>query len=412
MTSSTPQSSPTYQPSEEILAKYAQVLVNFALNSGQGLKKGEVVRINVPDIAKPLAKHLRDTVLKAGGYPMLELSPTGMSRDFYELASDDQLTFFPEKYLKARAELVDHQISIIADPFPFELKGLDPQKFIKARDAAKPYVDWLNAKENQDKFTWTLGLWGTQAKADIVGLSLEEYWQQIIKACFLDQPDPIKEWQHIFEMQKSIKQALNDKKITQVHIKGEDADLTIGIGEDRIWEGGSGRNIPSFEFFTSPNNHQAEGWIKFNQPLYRYGNMIKDVRLEFKAGQVVKAEAKEGNEFLQGLLKSPGADRLGEFSLTDKRTSRITHVMAETLYDENIGGPYGNTHLAVGRAYQTCYRGDPTQLTREEWAEIGFNSSAEHTDIVSTTNRTVTATLADGSTEVIYENGMFTCYEE
>ncbi|MBQ2600568.1 aminopeptidase [bacterium] len=34
--------------------------------------------------------------------------------------------------------------------------------------------------------------------------------------------------------------------------------------------------------------------------------------------------------------------------------------------------------------------------------------SAEHVDIISTANRTVTATLEDGSEKVIYENGMFT----
>ena len=33
-----------YKPSQKILDKYADVLVNFALNSGAGVKKGEVVR--------------------------------------------------------------------------------------------------------------------------------------------------------------------------------------------------------------------------------------------------------------------------------------------------------------------------------------------------------------------------------
>jgi aminopeptidase len=33
-----------------------------------------------------------------------------------------------------------------------------------------------------------------------------------------------------------------------------------------------------------------------------------------------------------------GAAQVGEFSLTDRRFSRITHFMANTLYDENFGG--------------------------------------------------------------------------
>ena len=37
-----------YQPSKKILEKYADVLVNFALNSGKGIKKGEVVFRYIP----------------------------------------------------------------------------------------------------------------------------------------------------------------------------------------------------------------------------------------------------------------------------------------------------------------------------------------------------------------------------
>ncbi|MBU2543211.1 aminopeptidase [Patescibacteria group bacterium] len=401
-----------YQPSSKILQKYAEVLINCALNSGEGIKPGEVVRLIVPDIAKPLALELQNTVLKSGGHPMLQIIPTQLDKDFYTLANDDQLTFFPEPYLRERVKLIDHQVFIIADPDPFELKDIDPQKFIKARDAKKAYRDWLDDKENRNQFTWTAGLWAVSAKAEIVGLSLKNYWQQIIKACFLDKEEPIVEWQRIFKMQKSIKKSLNAMSIEWLEIKGPDVDLKVKLGANRIWNGGNGRNIPSFEFFTSPNWRGTQGWISFNQPLYRYGNVIKDIHLEFKNGLVTKAKAKTGNKFLQEMLKSPNADKIGEYSLTDKRMSRITHVMAETLFDENIGGPYGNTHLAVGRCYKDCYRGDPSLMSKEKWAEMGFNDSAEHTDIVSTTDRTVTATMTDGSQKMIYEKGKFTFYKE
>jgi aminopeptidase len=81
--------------------------------------------------------------------------------------------------------------------------------------------------------------------------------------------------------------------------------------------------------------------------------------------------------------------------------------MADTLYDENVGGPFGNTHLALGNAYQDTYAGDPSTLTQEDWQRLGFNESAIHTDIVSTTDRTVTAILRDGSERVIYAAGQF-----
>src|SRR6185436_12865911 len=136
-------------------------------------------------------------------------------------------------------------------------------------------------------------------------------------------------------------------------------DLWVKLGEKRAWMGGSGRNVPSFELFTSPDWRGTEGWIKFNQPLYRYGNLITGIELEFKNGRVVKAKAKKNEQILKQMIATANADKVGEFSMTDKRFSHITKFMGETLYDENVGGPHGNTHVALGNVYHDCYAGDP-----------------------------------------------------
>ncbi len=196
-------------------------------------------------------------------------------------------------------------------------------------------------------------------------------------------------------------------QIERVHVQGEDADLWVTIGEARRWLGGRGRNIPSFELFTSPDWRGTEGWIRFDQPLYRYGNLIKGVRLAFADGRVTEASAEQNEHVLKEMIATEGADRVGEFSLTDKRFSRITRFMANTLYDENVGGPFGNTHIAVGRAYQDAYTGDPAGVSGEEWERLGFNNSSVHTDIVSTADRVVTAYLPGGEERVIYRDGEF-----
>jgi aminopeptidase len=401
-------SQPSYVPSQEILDKYADVLVNFALNSGEGVKKGEVVQCVVPDIAKPLALALHNTILKAGAHPILRLVPSGFDKHFYQLASEEQLLFFPSDFIKSRVSLIDHTIGIIADVDPMELAEVDSSKIMKARNSKKLYRDWLDEKEVQGKYTWTIALWGVDAKAKEVSLTLEDYWKQIIKACFLDEKDPIKKWRDIAKFQNETLARLNDLRIDYLEVKGDDIDLKIGLGAEKIWNGGSGRNIPSFEFFTSPDWRRVDGWVKFNQPVYRYGQIISDVNFKVKEGLIIEAKAKKGDKFLQEMLKTKNANKFGEFSLTDKRTSRISHVMAETLFDENIGGPFGNTHLAIGKAYKDCYRGDASEVTLEEWEKMGYNDSAEHTDIVSTTDRTVIAYLTDGTSLVIYKDGKFT----
>jgi aminopeptidase len=251
-------------------------------------------------------------------------------------------------------------------------------------------------------------MYGTPAMAKEAKMSLEEYWQQIINACFLDKEDPIGEWKRIFGEQERVKKELNSLPVKKLHIESQNIDLWIDMGEKRQWVGGSGRNIPSFEIFTSPDWHGTQGRIKFNQPLYRYGNIIEDIELKFENGRVVSATASKNEELLKQMVARPNADKVGEFSLTDSRASRITKFMADTLFDENMGGQFGNTHIAIGTSYKDAYAGDPRPVPKSEWKRMGFNESGEHCDMISTEDRKVTAVLKDGGEKVIYEKGRFT----
>lgn len=398
----------SYQPSKELLDKYANVLINFALNSGEGVKKGEVVQLRVSECAKPLLVSLRRAVLQAGANPIISYMPDDMAKEYFELASEEQLSFFPEKYLKGAVDEFDHMVAIISETDKHELEGVAPEKIMMRQKSFKPYMQWRDEKEAAGKFTWTLGLYGTQAMADEVKLSLEEYWQQIIDACYLDEEDPVAKWKEITAEIDRVKDKLNELKIDKVRVVAEGTDLVVGLGKDRQWLGGSGRNIPSFEVFISPDWRRVEGHVQFTEPLYAYGQMVTRARLEFKEGLVVSASAEKGEEILKEMLKAENANKAGEFSLTDSRLSRITKFMGETLYDENVGGKFGNTHLAVGKAYKDSYPGDQSAVTKEEWEQMGYNESVVHTDIVATTDRTVTATLPDGSELVIYKDGKFT----
>jgi aminopeptidase len=397
-----------YTPEKTILKLYADILVKFALNSGEGVKRGEVVQCLVPDVAKPFLVELQNSILESGAHPLIRLLPTGLDKPFYKLANNDQLTFFPKKYLKARTDLIDHSIGVIAEHDLHELKDINPKKLFLSAESKKKVREWLNDKEYSGKFTWTLALYGTQAMADEAGLSLEEYWQQIIRACFLDHKNPISQWQKIFTEQERVKNRLNQMPIDRLHVKGKNIDLWLTLGEKRKWNGGSGRNIPSFEIFTSPDWRGTNGFIEFDQPLYRYGNLVTGIRLEFKNGRVIKATAKSGQKLITEMIKRPNADKVGEFSLTDSRASRITKFMANTLFDENIGGKYGNTHIAVGMSYKDAYSGDPSKLKKSDWKKLGFNDSGEHTDMISTKDRVVTAYLKGGSKKFIYKDGKFT----
>jgi aminopeptidase len=401
-----------YTPPQEILERYASVLIEFALGGGEGIAEGDVVRVTAPESAKPLYMELCRAVWRNGGHVIGGYHPDeeqrgGGSRSFFELASDAQLQHFPAHYARGLVDEMDHQVSVMAEADPHALEGVEPGKIMRRGEALRTMMDWRGEKENKGRFSWTLGLYGTEAMAAEAQLSLEEYWQQIIHACFLDEQDPIARWREVGRQLDETRERLDALEIERVHVEGEDADLWVTIGEHRRWLGGRGRNIPSFELFTSPDWRGTEGWIRFDQPLYRYGNLVKGISLTFAEGRVTKASAEQNEQVLKEMIATDGADRIGEFSLTDKRLSRITRFMAHTLYDENVGGPFGNTHIAVGRAYQDAYRGDPTEVQAEQWEQLGFNNSSVHTDVVSTADRTVTAHLRGGGERVIYRNGEF-----
>jgi aminopeptidase len=61
-------------------------------------------------------------------------------------------------------------------------------------------------------------LYGTQAMADEAHMSLEEYRNEIIKACYLDADDPIAERKKTEENIKKIKNKLNALSIEYVHV--------------------------------------------------------------------------------------------------------------------------------------------------------------------------------------------------
>lgn len=401
-----------YEVPQAYIERYADLLVNFALGGGAGIEPGDVVQVIAPESAKALYAELCRAVWRAGGHVVGEYLPdddhhVNLSRDFFQIAGPAQHGFFPEKYRRGLIDQLDHMVFVRCAANPRALQDVDPAKILTQQRAYGPVTGWRMEKENAGRFSWTIALYGTEAMAAEARMSIEDYWREIIRACFLDQPDPKARWQTVSDQMRSYIEALNALPIDRLEIKGQDVDLQVCLGERRRWIGGGGRNIPSFEIFTSPNWRGTEGRIRFSEPLYELGSLITGIELEFRDGSVTRASAAENEQLLQEILATENANRVGEFSLTDSRLSPITRFMAETLFDENVGGRYGNTHIAVGKAIQQCYDGDPDELAEGDWERLGFNDSIVHTDIVSTTDREVTAVMTDGSRRTIYAAGRF-----
>lgn len=391
------------------LQMFADVLIWAMRTARTGkFKKKDIVLLQYDAAAVKLAELLYDRILALGMNCVQRVGLTvNMEKSFYDRSNGNQLTFIAP----GEKELIDNlngRIFLRAPDSLTHLKDVDPAKIGKMLVSRKPLRSLMDRREEGGLYSWTLTSLPTSELASQAKLSLPKYTEQVVKACYLDDANPVGRWQAIYGEVMNLKKWLNSLSVKDIHIESVNCDLTITPGEMRRWVGISGHNIPSFEIFTSPDWRGTEGVFYANLPSYRSGNYVEGVRLEFKKGKAVKIEAKTGSDFAaKQLSMDQGACRIGELSLTDKRFSRIDRFMADTLFDENHGGEFGNCHIALGSSYSTTYDGDPRALTKDRKSALGFNDSALHWDLVNTEDKTVTAYLTSGRKTVIYESGQF-----
>ncbi len=393
----------------EELKKYAETLWwGLSTARTKPYEPGDFILLRFDTDALPLAEVMFDLLIEKGMNPIPRQNMTSnMELSFYGKGSESQLTSIPagdKEFINGLNGL----ISLIAPASLTHLQNVDPKKIGKSAVARKFMRDIMEKREQTGDFGWTLCVYPTAELAKSANLSMEQFKEQIVKACFLDHDNPPAQWAEIFDEAEKVKAWLNGLDIEHCRVQSENTDLIVVPGKDRRWLGVSGHNIPSFEIFLSPDWRGTEGVYYADQPSFRSGNYVEGVKLTFEKGIAVKTEAKVGDEFVaKQLTLDEGANRLGEFSLTDRRFSKISAFMANTLFDENFGGEQGNCHVAVGASYSDTYAGDQSSLDAAKKEELGFNDSALHWDLVNTEQKTVTATLKGGEELVIYKNGEF-----
>lgn len=394
----------------QTLENYAEVLL-WGLDKArkQSFARNSLVLVRFDAPALPLAEALQRRILERGLIPVLRmLSTPRMEHAFYTLADESRLTTI----LPGEQELHQHlagAITLIAPESLSHLACIAPDVLATAQRARRPLQDIAREREDKGEYAWTLCIWPTLALAEQAGMTLSEYAREVAHACRLDEADPVSGWKEIAREADALKAALDALGNATLCVESADGtDLGIAIGECRKWAGITGRNIPSFELYVSPDWRTASGKFRADLPSFRSGNIIKDVLLEFRAGEVVHAGAARGEAFLLEQVKlDAGASRIGEFALVDRRFSPIGRFMANTLYDENHGGPNGSMHIALGQSYANTFAGAPAVFTTEERVRLGFNASMLHWDMVATTPRRVTARMATGKQVTVFEDGEF-----
>ena len=392
------------------LDRYADVMV-WAMETarrGGKFKKYDKVLVRAEIGAMPLVQAVYERLLDKRYNPVVRfIAPGALQRALYTKADDKQLAFIPVGE-EPFQESLNGLIALRAPEDLTALKSVNPARIGKAAVARKNIKDILDRTEQAGFFSWTLCNYPTQELADKAGLTLKQYAAQVAKACFLNEKNPVQKWKDVMKQIGETGKWLNGLKIDRLHVQSAHMDFEVLLGEKRKFISGGGNNIPSFEIFTSPDWRGTRGVYFADLSSYRSGNYVKGMRLEFKDGRAVKATAEQGQEFLRKMLAMDrGAAQIGEFSLTDRRFSKIDKFMADILFDENFGGKHGNCHVAIGSSYADTFDGDVRKLDKKMKEKLGYNDSSLHWDLINTEDKTVHATLKGGKKILIYQKGQF-----
>ncbi len=358
------------------IEKLAKLCVHYSVD----VKPKEQVVIQGSSTAAPLIIEIYKECLSSDSYPLI-MPYLGADYLFFRHAKEHQLKFVSPVH-RFIYENIDVRIHVLCETNPKKLSNIDPAKIKVHRASRRELSEIFYKRVAEGKLRWTLLPYPITSQAQEAAMSLEEYEDFVYSSCFVDKADPIAEWKKISRRQAKICEFLN--KVDEIHVIGEDTDLTLNV-KGRKWINSDGKkNMPSGEVFTAPVENSAEGKIRFTYPGIYSGREVEDITLTFKDGKVVKASAAKGDELLQQILEIDDADRIGEIAIgTNYGITKFSKIM---LFDEKMGG---TIHMALGNSYPEAG---------------GLNKSAIHWDILKDMKK-VGEIFADD--KLFYKNGKF-----
>ena len=402
---------------EEKLQKYAELIVKVGVNVQPGQEV--VLYINVEQ--QHLAHLIVKEAYKAGaGKVMIKWSDTFAQREFLEHASDEFLENVPEFAKEEAQYIADHRccrISVMSED-PGAFGGID-QKRVAAYQSAngKALMPVRQATQNND-LSWTVvaaasPAWAERVFPDLKGeAAVDRLWEEIFKTTRIDREDPIQAWKDHDAKLHEKEDWLNKEQFSALHYTSPRTDLTIGLPENHVWEGGGSKNAAGIEFmanmpteecFTAPDNRRIDGYVTSTKPLSYAGNILENMKFTFKDGKVVEATAEKGQAVLDHLLETDeGVRSLGEVSLVPDPSpiSQSGITFFNTLFDENA-----SDHLALGAAYPFNVQGG-TKMSEDQLKAKGINFSQAHVDfMVGSADMNIDGIKKDGTIVPVFRNG-------
>lgn len=262
---------------------------------------------------------------------------------------------------------VTHRILVAPNAIEDKICDADPEK----KKAYSIGIQPLRERLSKGEIRWVLTLIPTRFDAERDDLSYEDYLKLFFEAC--DQP-----WEEIRVAHDRLIERFNHASHARfTNNDGTDIEMSL-VDEEGIpftfCNSRIQRNIPGSEIFSAPRRNSVNGVMvgrgKY-APAFDENKTIRNLRFEFKDGQIINYSAEAGEDILDEFFsRDPNNRYVGELGIGTN--PHLKRHLANILLAEKIGGSF---HLALGDAYKmTDYLGTPVHVNNG-------NVSHDHWDI-------------------------------
>ena len=321
------------------IAQLARQLVHYST----AVKKGEKVMLHLFDVPDEIGIALIREIRAKKAIPVVRIEHGQIGRELAMGSTDEQYKMVAKHQL-AEMKDMDAYIAIRGSSNICENSDVPTSKMKTLMTHMRGVLD-----HRVKKTKWCVLRWPHPSMAQQAGMSTEAFEDFYFRACLLD-------YKSLIPAMNALSRLMN--KTDQVHIKGPGTDLRFSMKGIPALTSGGNYNVPDGEVFTSPVKDSAEGYITYNVPSLYQGIPFDNVRLEFKKGKIVKADAGAMTKELNSILDAdPGARYIGEFALGFH--PEIMEPMRDILFDEKIAGSF---HFTPGQAYEDADNGNRSQV--------------------------------------------------
>ncbi|QVY60715.1 aminopeptidase [Cytobacillus gottheilii] len=318
----------------------AKNLINYSVR----LQKGEKVLIENFGLQKELVTALVREAYAAGGQPFVSLKDHQVDRALLLGAQEEQFKLTAEfeanvmknmdAYIGLRSgDNINEHADVPGDKM--KIHGATIGKMVH-REIRVPKTKWVVLR------------YPNASMAQLAKMSTEGFEDFYFNVCNLDYG----------KMDKAMDQLVSLMDRTdKVRITGPGTDLSFSIKDIPSIKCSGQMNIPDGEVYTAPVRNSVNGVLTYNTPSPYQGFTFENVKLTFKDGKIIEAEANDTERINKIFDTDEGARFIGEFAIGVN--PYILHPMQDILFDEKIDGSF---HFTPGQCYDEASNGNNSNI--------------------------------------------------